>query len=43
MTELDAIQRNLRMCISTLEILGNIRPTQATRRPRHISGSGAEG
>ncbi|WP_366302339.1 FUSC family protein [Pseudomonas atacamensis] len=26
MTELDAIQRNLRMCISTLEILGNIRP-----------------
>ncbi|KQT68033.1 MULTISPECIES: FUSC family protein [unclassified Pseudomonas] len=27
MTELDAIQRNLRMCISTLEILGNIRPS----------------
>ncbi|RLU04464.1 hypothetical protein CS078_06345 [Pseudomonas prosekii] len=26
MTELDAIQRNLRMCISTLEILGNTRP-----------------
>jgi hypothetical protein len=26
MTELDAIQRNLRMSISTLEILGNIRP-----------------
>jgi len=26
MTELDAIQRNLRMCVSTLEILGNIRP-----------------
>ncbi|MGF6091762.1 FUSC family protein [Pseudomonas sp. 18173] len=26
MTELDAIQRNLRMCVSTLEILGNTRP-----------------
>ncbi len=26
MTELDAIQRHLRMCISTLEILGNTRP-----------------
>lgn len=26
MTELDAIQRNLRMCISILEILGNSRP-----------------
>lgn len=26
MTELDAIQRHLRMCVSTLEILGNIRP-----------------
>jgi len=26
MTELDAIQRNLRMCFSTLEILGNTRP-----------------
>jgi len=26
MTELDAVQRNLRMCISTLEILGNTRP-----------------
>lgn len=25
-TELDALQRNLRMCISTLEILGNTRP-----------------
>lgn len=36
MTELDAIQRQLRMCISTLEILGNTRPdprdTQATAR-----------
>ncbi|TFF13845.1 FUSC family protein [Pseudomonas sp. BCA14] len=27
MTELDAIQRHLRMCISTLEILGNTRPS----------------
>ncbi|MBV4463842.1 putative membrane protein YccC [Pseudomonas sp. F-14 TE3623] len=26
MTELDAIQRNLRMCVSILEILGNSRP-----------------
>jgi uncharacterized membrane protein YccC len=26
MTELDAIQRNLRMCVSTLEILANTRP-----------------
>jgi uncharacterized membrane protein YccC len=26
MTELDALQRNLRMCVSTLEILGNTRP-----------------
>jgi uncharacterized membrane protein YccC len=26
MTELDAIQRHLRLCISTLEILGNTRP-----------------
>lgn len=26
MTELDAIQRHLRMCVSTLEILGNTRP-----------------
>ncbi|MFO2466379.1 FUSC family protein [Pseudomonas sp. 15FMM2] len=26
MTELDSIQRHLRMCISTLEILGNTRP-----------------
>ncbi|WP_174553340.1 FUSC family protein [Pseudomonas frederiksbergensis] len=26
MTELDALQRNLRMCISTLEILANTRP-----------------
>ena len=26
MTDLDAIQRNLRMCVSTLEILGNTRP-----------------
>ncbi|WP_429394787.1 FUSC family protein [Pseudomonas laurylsulfatiphila] len=26
MPELDAIQRNLRMCVSTLEILGNTRP-----------------
>jgi hypothetical protein len=26
MTELDAIQRNLRMCVCTLEILGNTRP-----------------
>ncbi|WP_460145671.1 FUSC family protein [Pseudomonas sp. S2_A02] len=26
MTELDAIQRNLRMCVSLLEILGNSRP-----------------
>ncbi len=26
MTELDAIQRNLRMCVSTLEILGNTHP-----------------
>ncbi|WP_231422804.1 FUSC family protein [Pseudomonas sp. Leaf59] len=26
LTELDAIQRHLRMCISTLEILGNTRP-----------------
>ena len=26
MTELDAIQRDLRMCVSTLEILGNTRP-----------------
>ncbi|KAB0494039.1 FUSC family protein [Pseudomonas vancouverensis] len=26
MTELDAIQRNLRLCVSTLELLGNIRP-----------------
>jgi hypothetical protein len=26
MTELDTIQRHLRMCISTLEILGNTRP-----------------
>jgi hypothetical protein len=26
MTELDHIQRHLRMCISTLEILGNTRP-----------------
>ncbi|WLH71048.1 FUSC family protein [Pseudomonas sp. FP2309] len=36
MTELDAIQRHLRMCISTLEILGNTRPDprdeQATAR-----------
>jgi hypothetical protein len=38
MTELDAIQRHLRMCISTLEILGNTRPDprdeQATARMR---------
>ncbi|VVO46709.1 Inner membrane protein YeeA [Pseudomonas fluorescens] len=26
MTELDALQRNLRMCVSTLEILGDTRP-----------------
>jgi uncharacterized membrane protein YccC len=26
MTDLDALQRNLRMCVSTLEILGNTRP-----------------
>jgi uncharacterized membrane protein YccC len=26
MTELDVLQRNLRMCVSTLEILGNTRP-----------------
>jgi hypothetical protein len=26
MTELDAIQRHLRMCVSTLEILANTRP-----------------
>ena len=26
MTELDAIQRHLRLCISPLEILGNTRP-----------------
>jgi hypothetical protein len=26
MTELDAIQRHLRMCVSTLEILSNTRP-----------------
>ena len=26
MTELDALQRNLRMCVSTLEILANTRP-----------------
>jgi len=36
MTELDAIQRHLRLCISTLEILGNTRPDprdeQATAR-----------
>lgn len=36
MTELDALQRHLRMCISTLEILGNTRPDprdeQATAR-----------
>ncbi|KAA0947754.1 MULTISPECIES: FUSC family protein [unclassified Pseudomonas] len=36
MTKLDAIQRHLRMCISTLEILGNTRPDprdeQATAR-----------
>jgi hypothetical protein len=36
MTELDAIQRHLRLCISTLEILGNTRPdprdAQATAR-----------
>lgn len=29
MTELDAIQRHLRMCVSTLEILGNTRPQAA--------------
>lgn len=29
MTELDAIQRHLRMCVSTLEILGNTRPDVA--------------
>ena len=29
MTQLDALQRSLRMCVSTLEILGNTRPTTA--------------
>jgi uncharacterized membrane protein YccC len=32
MTELDHIQRHLRMCISTLEILGNTRRTRVTSR-----------
>ncbi|TPG73787.1 FUSC family protein [Pseudomonas arsenicoxydans] len=31
MTELDAIQRNLRMCVSTLEILANTRPDASDR------------
>jgi hypothetical protein len=31
MTELDAIQRHLRMCVSTLEILGNTRPDAKDR------------
>jgi uncharacterized membrane protein YccC len=31
MTELDAIQRHLRMCVSTLEILGNTRPDSKDR------------
>ncbi|QLL16601.1 FUSC family protein [Pseudomonas chlororaphis] len=34
MTELDAIQRNLRMCFSTLEILGNTRPNLSDPQAR---------